>query len=89
MLGKTGLFAHEMISFRCRQMSYMKLSCMDVFRSHLLDVVLKNKKNKNTPMMTLNLFIFEKNFEFLMKEHESLRGINQNNLTYRLAWSGT
>ena len=44
--GKTGLFAHEMISFRCRQMSYMKLSCMDVFRSHLLYVVLKNKKQK-------------------------------------------
>ena len=43
---KTGLFAHEMISFRCRQMSYMKLSCIDVFRSHLLYVVLKNKKQK-------------------------------------------
>ena len=28
-------------------------------------------------MMTLNLFNFEKNFEFLMKEHESLRGIKQ------------
>ena len=50
---------------------------------------LEEQENKNTPMMTLNLFIFEKNFEFLMKEHESLRGINQNNLTYRLAWSGT
>ena len=24
VLGKPGLFAHEMISFRCRQMSYMK-----------------------------------------------------------------
>ena len=35
-----------------------------------------------------NLFIFERT-EFLMKEHESLRGINQNNLTFRLAWSGT
>ena len=46
VLGKTGLFAHEMISFRCRQMSYVKLSCMDVFRSHLLYVVLKNKKQK-------------------------------------------
>ena len=40
-------------------------------------------------MMTLNLFNFEKNFEFLMKEHESLRGIKQNNLTHKLAWSGT
>ena len=46
-------------------------------------------RNNNTPMMTLNLFNFEKNFEFLMKEHESLRGIKQNNLTHRLAWSGT
>ena len=50
---------------------------------------LEEQENKNTPMMTLNLFVFEKNFEFLMKEHESLRGINQNNLTYRLALSGT
>ena len=46
VLGKQGLFAHEMISFGCRQMSYLKLSCMDVFRSHLLYVVLKNKKQK-------------------------------------------
>ena len=44
---------------------------------------LEEQENKNTPMMTLNLFIFEKNFEFLMKEHESLRGIKQNNLTHR------
>ena len=43
--GKQGCL-HMMISFRCRQMSYVKLSCMDVFRSRLLYVVLKNKKQK-------------------------------------------
>ena len=31
VLGKPGLFAHEMISFGCRQMSYLKLSCMFFF----------------------------------------------------------
>ena len=46
VLGKTGLFAHEMISFRCRQMSYVKLSCMDVFRSHLLYVDLEEQETK-------------------------------------------
>ena len=45
-VGENRLFVHEMISFRCHRMSYLKLSCMSLFSSRLVYVVLKNKKQQ-------------------------------------------